>query len=93
MENMGFSDPELPKLVLLKYTQGNLAFKYGYNKEKIDLEGIRSFVDEYQNYKLSKQYFSAPLPIRNEALIKDLVGLNFQEQIKNTKKDILVFLY
>lgn len=90
-EYVGADTSSAPTLILVN-TDGDLT-KYWYSHSEINVEGIKSFLDDYLSGKLKAFMKSEEIPASNDEPVKVFVGKNFQDEVYNNNKDIMVEFY
>jgi protein disulfide-isomerase A1 len=66
--------------------------KYKTN-EKIDENVINNFINNFRQNKLKPYYKSQEIPIENNGNVFKLVGKNFEKEVLESNKDVLVKFY
>ncbi|RWS20845.1 disulfide-isomerase A3-like protein, partial [Leptotrombidium deliense] len=61
--------------------------------EKFSVEALLSFVENFNDEKLIAYIKSEEIPADNSGPVKVAVGKNFDELVKDTKKDVLIEFY
>ncbi len=80
------------KITLIYYQNGNYK-KFFYN-ETFKEESFKNFINDYLNDKFKLKVKSQKINIENENnLIKKIVGDNFEKEVINNTKDVLVKFY
>ena len=65
-----------------------------YQTSELSLDSLIHFIENYKAKSLKPYYKSAPLPSsENENNVKVLVGLNYEETIKDSNKVVVVLYY
>jgi len=81
-----------PKITLINYQNGN--YKKFYFNETFKEETFENFINDYLNNKFKLKIKSQKINKENEnKLIKIIVGDNFEKEVKNNTKDVLVKFY
>lgn len=66
--------------------------KYKFSKE-VTKENLEAFVSDFNNNKLETYKKSEEIPEKNDEPVKVIVGKNYESEVINNEKDILVKFY
>lgn len=61
--------------------------------EKITYENVKNFFEKWEKNKLKQVYKSEEIPAKNEGDVLTVVSKNYQQEIINNDKDVLIIFY
>ena len=67
--------------------------KYRFNKKEITEENLLKFIKDWKNQKIKPMLKSEKVPAKNDGDVFVLVGSNYEEEVINSDKDVMVLFY
>lgn len=93
-EFIGVTSDDLPTIRIMQPTEDNVRkFKYEGDVEKITVEEIEKFVNDFNEGKLKPFLKSEAIPESNDGPVKVVVGHSFEDIVLDKTKDVLVKYY
>jgi protein disulfide-isomerase A1 len=89
-EFLGITGKDTDSVRIIKFVGGNLL---KYKLDNITEEGIKQFVDDWKNDKLSAYFKSEKVPETNDEPVKVIVGDSFENIILEGDKHVLLEAY
>lgn len=83
---------EFPILRIISRENGQMR-KYEFNRGKITEESIMKFYEDYQSGMLKPYFLSEDVPKSYTGTVKKVVGSNFEAEVNNKMKDVIVFFH
>ena len=88
---LGVDEKELPVVEIIDTTRGEP--KRYRHKGEIKLETLVSFLESFKAGKIEKYMKTEDIPNANEGPVYKVVGRNFQSEVIDNNKDVLVKFY
>ena len=82
-----------PSLLILDGTNEEGLKKYKSNEKNLNEKIINDFIEKFRQNKLEPFYKSQPIPKENNGNVFKLVGKNFEKEVLNNNKDVLIKFY
>ena len=89
---VGIGRKDLPLISLLDTRKDFKKYNMNKNKE-INSENIINFIKDWEDNKLKRTLKSEKEPKYNKGIIRIIVGKNFENEVINNDKDIMVLFY
>jgi protein disulfide-isomerase A1 len=89
-EYVGVNTAKVPAIMLVH--AGGEVNKYKFS-DAITKDNVVSFVNKFNKGSLEKYYKTEEIPEKNDGPVKVLVGKNWQDEVINNNKDVLVKFY
>ena len=67
--------------------------KYRFNKKEITEENLLKFIKDWKNNKIKPMLKSEKVPTSNDGDVFVLVGSNYEDEVINNDKDVMVLFY
>ncbi|CAD8132408.1 unnamed protein product [Paramecium pentaurelia] len=85
--DLGVNDGIIPKIVTI-----NGQFKYKYDGPDFSVTGIKSLIFKLKQGQIDSYILSEPIPdyTHKNSYVKKIVGLNYDDEIKKSNKNILL---
>ena len=88
-EYLGVDGKSAPQVLFL----GAKSEKYRYDKDEINKENLKSFIERVQAGEVEQFLKSAPIPETNDDAVKVVVGKSWKEMVMDSEKEVLVKFY
>ena len=88
-EYLGVDGKSAPQVLFL----GAKSEKYRYDKDEINKENLKSFIERVQAGEVEQFLKSAPIPEKNDDAVKVVVGKSWKEMVMDSEKEVLVKFY
>ena len=67
--------------------------KFKFTGDLLSEDVVKKWIDDLIANRIEKFVKSEPVPVEDTGLVKNIVGLNFDEVVKKSGKDVQVFFY
>lgn len=88
-----FQIDSFPSLLILDGTKEEGLKKYEIHEKNLNEKIINDFIDKFRQNKLEPFYKSEPIPQKNDGNVFKIVGKNFEKEVLNSNKDVLIKFY
>jgi len=92
-EFVGVTKDDLPTLRLVHPGESLKKFVWEGSVADLTVADVEKFVNDFNDGKLVAHRKSEPIPESNDGPVKTLVGLNFDDIVKDSTKDVFVKYY
>lgn len=89
-EYLGVTDKDTDTVRIIKFAAGNLL---KYKLTKVTVEDLKKFIADFNDNKLNAYFKSEKIPEKNDEPVKVIVGDNFDQEVINNDKHVLLEAY
>lgn len=90
-ENLGVAEKDLPDIRIVKPDMEKI--KKWSIKDPLNKNNIVKFYNDFVARKAQRAYVSEPTPAEQKDLVLKIVGSNFEQEVLNPNKDVLIMFW